>query len=1588
MTTAPFRSSLYAYYITGHHDTEKDVKVRRQLAMENPHIVTFFSAIHIELIVKYLMKQTLKLDDFFCVYEWGGGGVMHLHCILWNFESEHVEEFDLDRYEAKKSFSKRLVQKVANFFNLHVSEWNLGKNDDGSWKSLRTESDSLPHPASISKKEMDEILRTPQDEENLNEEDLAVREKRRSFLVELHEAVQQHNIHKPDPYGPPLPNQKCAKEKPKTNTPALSALSDPYKSNHYCNKGFPKELVLFGKERIEKDRYRVLFKLLAERNCQTINPYEIITQLCLKANMDFQAILTYDALLRYCTKYVTKDDNADIFRGFRDDGGRPNDPKNDVNRSEVPMNQAEVSKKVTQFFTNQCKYSMVSINELHFHLLKLKGYITSRVFKDVNLLSHLNKLVSPNEIQADSDGQPQLVRDDEISVYEKRTTFKVPETSRLLGFTDEKIVRLSLFDFLKAFFVRAETLCLRTKQPIITFKPYISPKEKNNPRFDQYMMMVLLGYKTYTNRKEINNLSGKELRDEFFKFKDGNQCPFFVRKAFDKANKKKEKKKSSDPSRCQDRNDNDTDSDSEDSDTAEHPQDPKEGLMGHEKGPARENVPPPIAKFSEAYQEYGHMAPQGLDYEGSDIAVYDEDNDVVEEIRILSDQQDLIFNGSTEKWSPLYPSLVGEAKDAEKKLLEKIGVQGSSSNFDPSQLDPTQKLFLNTVIDWIQQCIICKKHTKPFPPLFVKLLGVAGTGKSRTIKTLLQEFERIMEESDLRPEQKGKIVVAAPTGVAAFNIGCGAASIHKTFNIPVKGKFQDLTGEAQANLEQTFENVWLFLADEVSMIGCDQLAKINDRLIQARLDENYLISMAQGDAALQRPPFGGLGIIVCGDFGQLVPIMQHSLMDPYLLPFTDAPKEKDRFTNKGKKLFSLFKTCIMLTKQHRQSGGEYAKLCLSFRDGSFTPQDHLKLQTRNFDLLPLEEKLQLESKGTRLVTTNKQAGSYNAKRLISTAKRHGHKIFKLDAFETGNPSKAVEKSENFGGLKSTIHLTIGSRVMLTSNLWVEAGLINGAQGNVKDIVFHDTEDGNDPQPHYALVEMDDYKGLPIYKDQDKRNWVPIFPIARKHQFNQKIQREQLPLRLSSAMTGHKVQGLSLLDGVVVQYPTPQESRKDPMDTWGLNYCILTRAPDLNKIAFINLPDYKRHMKLYSKTKGKNFFQMFLNFDLQSCSQFKNFLSKVANTSLESLNSATEEVPLILPIDFHAIQASPSPQIRTDAQYSKDLQHEQQRTPQTKEKGRQTPRAKPSAEQPIPQTNTLAMTLPRFDNPSSMNNCWLNSVIQFVLHALRVKANAPAVMIAQLREIHLPYGTIFMQECQKFQQTGSFSVNSATEQRQMSLKKMILQVMGIPAPHELNRQQDAGQCLQAILGMCKDLTFLWHSLEESLKCTNCERVTSNVVPYSIAPVDIANFEVNSRTFNATQAIRSYFQTTEHGIERSCTHCHGNVCSKSVALLTPPNFIVIQLKRFTPFGRGYRKNNAEAVPFPSVPIDTAQGTFAYNVLAVIHHLGNTLSSGHYVAYLHKENNWFYCNDSRITPLDGDSNQPTRHGYLLLLKLATPT
>ena len=74
------------------------------------------------------------------------------------------------------------------------------------------------------------------------------------------------------------------------------------------------------------------------------------------------------------------------------------------------------------------------------------------------------------------------------------------------------------------------------------------------------------------------------------------------------------------------------------------------------------------------------MAPKGLEYEGSDFGFFDDDNDVLEEIKILSDQQDLIFHHSKDSWYPLYPALVPLADNSEKTVKSKIGLRKKNTN--------------------------------------------------------------------------------------------------------------------------------------------------------------------------------------------------------------------------------------------------------------------------------------------------------------------------------------------------------------------------------------------------------------------------------------------------------------------------------------------------------------------------------------------------------------------------------------------------------------------------------------------------------------------------------------------------------------------------------------------------------------------------------------------------------------------------------------------------------------------------------------------------------------------------------------------
>lgn len=92
--------------------------------------------------------------------------------------------------------------------------------------------------------------------------------------------------------------------------------------------------------------------------------------------------------------------------------------------------------------------------------------------------------------------------------------------------------------------------------------------------------------------------------------------------------------------------------------------------------------------------------------------------------------------------------------------------------------------------------------------------GTAGTGKSYIINCL-----KLLLQVKLR--------VAAPTGVAAYNIE--GYTLHSLFNLPTKGDFKQLQGQQLHLIQQSFSQVEYLILDEMSMVGRKLFGQVDKR---------------------------------------------------------------------------------------------------------------------------------------------------------------------------------------------------------------------------------------------------------------------------------------------------------------------------------------------------------------------------------------------------------------------------------------------------------------------------------------------------------------------------------------------------------------------------------------------------------------------------------------------------------------------------------------------------------------------------------------------------------------------------------------
>ena len=161
-------------------------------------------------------------------------------------------------------------------------------------------------------------------------------------------------------------------------------------------------------------------------------------------------------------------------------------------------------------------------------------------------------------------------------------------------------------------------------------------------------------------------------------------------------------------------------------------------------------------------------------------------------------------------------------------------------------------------------------------------------------------------------------------------------------------------------------------------------------------------------------------------------------------------------------------------------------------------------------------------------------------------------------------AKTAETS-SAGGLPKSTLLAKGAKMVITRNLWKEAGLTNGAQCTVRYIVY---SEGCKPPalPNLVLVHCPQYKGPSFLEHEPKI--VPIVPVNHRWFSNkQDCSRTMIPLIPAYAITIHKAQGLSL-DKVIINLGAKEFAN-------GLTYTALSRGRKIENLALQPFPDLIR-----------------------------------------------------------------------------------------------------------------------------------------------------------------------------------------------------------------------------------------------------------------------------------------------------------------------------------------------------------------------------------------------------------------------------
>jgi ATP-dependent exoDNAse (exonuclease V) alpha subunit len=294
------------------------------------------------------------------------------------------------------------------------------------------------------------------------------------------------------------------------------------------------------------------------------------------------------------------------------------------------------------------------------------------------------------------------------------------------------------------------------------------------------------------------------------------------------------------------------------------------------------------------------------------------------------------------------------------------------------------------------------------------------------------------------------------------------------------------------------------------MVGLQMLALVDHRL-QAIFPHTDL-------------PFGGRSVLLFGDFGQLPPVGDSALYWTRLEPGT-GPSNIAK--NAGRLAYLSFNESIELSTVMRQAGTDSVTVAFKdtlsrLRTGLTTQQDYDLLSQRFADRLPANHRdlfhdaVLLASKHETVSRTNLTTLARAALPVVRSPARHNI------------PAARRASDDQAQGLKETVLLMKGAKVMITRNIWTQSGLTNGTLGCIEEIGFREGDVPGEALPSVVMLSCRDYLGPTPWYTAQGIPVVPIVPVTVNFEIGgAAASRTQLPLALAYAITIHKSQGMTL-----------------------------------------------------------------------------------------------------------------------------------------------------------------------------------------------------------------------------------------------------------------------------------------------------------------------------------------------------------------------------------------------------------------------------------------------------------------------------